>query len=98
MEVCVFDSILFYTLNYIYIYKLAISLIVGTSNAYTDSEDTCYYFDINTEYLDPALDRFSQFFVSPLFTSSATNRELNAIESEHAKNVNNDSFRLFQVQ
>ena len=70
----------------------------GSSNAYTDSEDTVYYFDVNAEFTQEALDRFSQFFISPLFTQSATSRELNAIDSEHAKNINNDAFRLYQVQ
>ena len=69
----------------------------GSSNAYTDSEDTVYFFDVNAEHLDGALDRFSQFFISPLFTETATNRELNAIDSEHAKNINNDGFRIYQV-
>ena len=55
------------------------------------------YFDVNAASLSDTLDRFSQFFVAPLFTASATNRELNAIESEHAKNINSDSFRVYQV-
>lgn len=55
------------------------------------------YFDVNAGSLPGGLDRFSQFFVSPLFTASATSRELNAIESEHAKNINSDSFRVYQV-
>ena len=57
-----------------------------------------YYFDCTADYLDPALDRFSQFFSAPLFTASATSRELNAIESEHSKNINNDGFRLYQLE
>jgi insulysin len=47
---------------------------------------------VNAEFLQPALDRFAEFFIAPLFTSSATDRELNAIESEHSKNINNDGF------
>lgn len=69
----------------------------GSSNAYTDNEDTVYYFDVNVDYLDEGLERFSDFFVAPLFTKSATDRELNAIDSEHSKNINNDGFRLYQV-
>lgn len=69
----------------------------GSSNAYTDSEDTVYYFDVNAEHMSDALDRFAQFFIAPLFTQSATGRELNAIDSEHSKNINNDGFRIFQV-
>ena len=55
----------------------------GSSNAFTDSENTCYYFDMtadNDKRLGEGLDRFSSFFTSPLFTEAATGRELNAIE------------------
>lgn len=45
-----------------------------------------------------ALDRFSQFFTAPLFTESATDRELNAVHSEHQKNLQSDSRRLFQLK
>ena len=31
--------------------------------------------------------RFSQFFISPLFTESATEREMKAVNSEHEKNI-----------
>ena len=34
-------------------------------------------------YLEGALDRFSQFFIEPLFTPSATEREIEAVDSEH---------------
>lgn len=44
-----------------------------------------------------ALDRFSQFFIAPLFTEGATTRELNAVDSEHQKNVQSDGQRLFQL-
>lgn len=73
----------------------------GSSNAFTDSEDTVYYFSMEAEAesrISEALSRFGSFFTSPLFTESATGRELNAIESENAKNLQSDSFRLFQIQ
>ena len=35
-----------------------IYILVGSSNAYTDAEDTVYYFDVNSDYLDEALDRY----------------------------------------
>lgn len=37
----------------------------GSSNAYTDTEDTVYYFDVSADYLRGALDRFAQFFIAP---------------------------------
>lgn len=56
------------------------------------------YYDVNADFLDESLDRFAQFFVAPLFTAAATNRELNAIDSEHTKNINSDGFRVYQVR
>ena len=69
----------------------------GSSNAYTDTEDTCYFFDVSAPYLGGALERFARFFVAPSFTASATARELNAIDAENAKNLQSDSFRLYQL-
>ncbi|CAN8074625.1 unnamed protein product [Agarophyton chilense] len=82
----------------------------GRSNAYTSQEHTNYHFQImiadkNHEEADEkmppfkeALDRFSQFFKTPLFTEGATERELKAVHSEHQKNLQSDSRRRFQVQ
>ena len=48
----------------------------GEFNAYTSHEQTNFYFEINPENLNPALDIFAQFFISPLFTESATDLEV----------------------
>lgn len=69
----------------------------GASNAYTSMQNTNYYFDIQPEALYGALDRFAQFFIAPLFSASATGREVSAVESEHMKNLNSDSWRQFQL-
>lgn len=69
----------------------------GASNAYTAMENTNYYFDITHPYLEGALDRFSQFFVAPLFTETATDRELTAVHNEHGKNIQQDPWRLYQL-
>lgn len=53
----------------------------GHSNAYTDSEHTNFYFEVGADYLEGALDRFAQFFISPLFNESCTERELKAVDS-----------------
>ena len=66
----------------------------GTNNAYTDAEETTYFFDVGSPALPGALDRFSDFFVAPLFTDSATSREVSAIESEHQKNLQSDARRI----
>lgn len=42
--------------------------------------------------------RFAQFFVCPLFTESATDREINAVNHENQKNMQNDGWRIRQLQ
>jgi len=72
----------------------------GSSNAYTASENTCYYFTLQAgvdEKLNEGFKRFGSFFTSPLFTEDSTGRELNAIESENSKNLQSDSFRVYQI-
>lgn len=70
----------------------------GVCNAYTGPDRTNYYFDIVPEHFGGALDRFAQFFLCPLFTESATEREVNAVNSEHEKNIPNDGWRLDQLE
>ncbi|KAE9395045.1 insulin-degrading enzyme [Gymnopus androsaceus JB14] len=69
----------------------------GGSNAYTSTSNTNYYFSVATSELPGALARFSAFFHCPLFAPSCTSRELNAVDSEHKKNHQNDLWRIFQV-
>ena len=70
----------------------------GGSNAYTATENTCYFFDVLAPHLEETLDRFAAFFVCPLFTASATSRELQAVHSENAKNLLSDMWRIYQLQ
>ncbi|RCH95916.1 Insulinase (Peptidase M16), partial [Rhizopus azygosporus] len=70
----------------------------GFSNAFTSVEDTNYYFEVAHSHLEGALDRFAQFFISPLFSDSCTERELKAVDSEHKKNKQQDSWRIFQLE
>jgi insulysin len=73
----------------------------GFNNAFTDSEKTVYYFEMDgsiDKRFSEALLRFGSFFSGPLFTESATGRELNAIDSENAKNLQNDIFRLYELE
>ncbi|XP_055383724.1 insulin-degrading enzyme-like isoform X1 [Condylostylus longicornis] len=69
----------------------------GNSNAATYHNLTKYYFTVKPDQLEGALDRFAQFFICPLFTESATDREINAVNSEHEKNLSIDSWRIRQV-
>jgi insulysin len=78
-------------------YNVYLSSHGGSSNAYTDLEATNYHFIVSSDHFEGALDRFSQFFISPLFLPSSTERELQAVDSEHAKNLQNDMWRQFQL-
>ena len=43
------------------------------------------------------LDRFSQFFINPLFLEDSLDRELRAVDSENKKNLQSDAWRLMQL-
>eukprot|EP00559_Dactyliosolen_fragilissimus_P007895 CAMPEP_0184864396 /NCGR_PEP_ID=MMETSP0580-20130426/14781_1 /TAXON_ID=1118495 /ORGANISM="Dactyliosolen fragilissimus" /LENGTH=1210 /DNA_ID=CAMNT_0027363151 /DNA_START=55 /DNA_END=3687 /DNA_ORIENTATION=+ len=44
-----------------------------------------------------ALDRFAQFFISPLFNAESVERELRAIDSEFLNGMTSDSWRNYQL-
>lgn len=69
----------------------------GSSNAYTDLEDTNYFFSVAAGGLEGALDRFAQFFIAPTFNDSSMARELKAVDSEHRKNLQSDTWRRYQL-
>jgi insulysin len=69
----------------------------GFSNAFTSSLSTNYYFSINSSKFFEAMDIFSQFFISPKFDEDSVSREMNAVDSEHSKNIQNDSWREMAV-
>jgi nardilysin len=70
----------------------------GSSNAYTDLECTNYYFDVQPKGLHGALQRFAAFFVSPLCSRDAVDREVQAVESEFVQALQNNSARLSQLR
>ncbi|CAF9914955.1 Insulinase (Peptidase M16) [Imshaugia aleurites] len=92
-------------------YNEYLSAHSGYSNAYTAATETNYYFEVAassetdsgkvtngaSSSLYGALDRFAQFFISPLFLSSTLDRELKAVDSENKKNLQSDNWRLSQL-
>lgn len=69
----------------------------GSHNAYTAYENTNYYFDIDPAYLEPALDRFSQFFIAPLMSAEYIDRERNAVNSEYQSGLEDDGRRGYSA-
>lgn len=78
-------------------YQEFISQHGGSFNAYTAAENTNYFFEIDNNQLDAALDRFAQFFVAPLFTAEYVDRERNAVHSEYLAKLKDDSRREWEV-
>ncbi|EMR09658.1 hypothetical protein PNEG_01848 [Pneumocystis murina B123] len=70
----------------------------GTYNAYTSTEDTNYFFSVEPKSFEKALDMFSQLFISPLILKRSVEREAHAVDLEHKKNLQNDAWRLFQLE
>nr|WP_220457532.1 insulinase family protein [Vibrio marinisediminis] len=69
----------------------------GMNNAWTGTEHTCFFFDVDTNAFANGLDRFSQFFTAPLFNAEALDKERQAVDSEYKLKLNDDSRRLYQV-
>lgn len=77
-------------------YMKKLNELGGSSNAYTDKLNTVYYFNVRDEGLMEIIDIFSRFFIDPLFNNDSIQREINAVDNEHHKNIHNDSWRKLQ--
>lgn len=69
----------------------------GISNAYTAGDHTVYLFSANNDAFIEGVDRFSHFFIDPLFPESGVKRELNAVDQENDKNIQNDGWRRWMI-
>uniref|UniRef100_A0A7S3PH67 Insulin-degrading enzyme n=1 Tax=Aplanochytrium stocchinoi TaxID=215587 RepID=A0A7S3PH67_9STRA len=69
----------------------------GINNAFTSAEETNFHFDVMSDFFYEALDRFAQFFISPLFKMDTTNRELQAVDNEYSRSLQTDAQRLWHV-
>lgn len=69
----------------------------GQHNAYTSLEHTAYVFDIENSAFAQGLDRFAQFFISPLFDQTYIERERNAVHSEFRSKYRNEGRRQMDV-
>jgi len=67
----------------------------GHTNAFTASDCTNYHFSVVPTALEGALDRFAQFFISPLFDESCVEREMKAVESEQQKNLQSNGHQKY---
>lgn len=70
----------------------------GSNNAWTGTEYTNFFFSIDAHFFEESLDRFSQFFITPLLHQDLVDRERHAIESEFSLKLKDDIRRTYQVQ
>lgn len=66
----------------------------GQTNAFTDNDRTAYMFSISNDAFLSVLDRFAQFFISPLFSPSGISREMHAVDQEYRRYVTSDDWRV----
>lgn len=78
-------------------YQKYISQHGGSNNAWTATEHTCYFFDINHQFFEEALDRFSQFFTTPLLSESFIISERKNIDAEYKLKLKDAIRRLYDV-
>jgi insulysin len=69
----------------------------GSHNAFTAGSHTSYFFTVDHDAFLPALDRFANFFIEPLLSSSGVGRELQAIDEEYRKNLEDDDRREYYL-
>lgn len=69
----------------------------GMHNASTAAENTQFYFTIKHKAFEQALDRFAQFFISPLFNEVYVDRERQAVNAEFSAKLRDDFRREWDV-
>lgn len=69
----------------------------GSHNAWTGTEHSQFYFDIEQQHFAGALSRFAAMFSCPLFSNDYVEKERQAIEAEFSLKLKDDSRRIYQV-
>ncbi len=69
----------------------------GSTNASTAIDSTNYNFQINAEFLEPALDQFAHFFIAPLFPTQQIDREREVVHAEYEMRTQRDAVRRWSA-
>lgn len=62
----------------------------GIDNAFTGDDITCYFLELDTEFLEQGIEMLSWFFREPILDMKHINSEREIINSEHKKNILSD--------
>ncbi|KAI2864641.1 hypothetical protein CBS12448_2857 [Aspergillus niger] len=80
-----------------YFFELSASSMSNSPGSVATVEQSNVTITKDKTPLYGALDRFSQFFIQPLFLPDTLDRELRAVDSENKKNLQSDTWRLEQL-
>ncbi|WP_462173311.1 insulinase family protein [Pseudoalteromonas xiamenensis] len=69
----------------------------GHSNAWTGTEHSSYFFDVQNALFFEALNHFAELFICPLINQADTENERKAIDAEFKMKIKDDSRRIYQV-
>ena len=69
----------------------------GFNNAYTSGDKTTFYFNIQRDDFHDGLDRFIQFFISPLLKKDSMQREREAVDSEFHMRKESDNRKAYHI-
>lgn len=69
----------------------------GRNNAYTASDRTVYYLEVNNNAFDEAVARLSDAFAAPLLSETNAKKEINAVNAEMVRAKSNDGFLMHDV-
>lgn len=78
-------------------YAQFMAMYGGNHNAWTGTEHSCFYFDIDNHGLAEALLRFADMLGAPLFAEESVQKERQAIEAEFAMKLKDDGRRIYQA-
>ncbi len=71
-------------------YHSYISVCGGMDNAFTGDNITCYFLEIESNFMKKGIEMLSWFFKKPLLDEKLIKSEMEIINSEHEKNILSD--------
>mmetsp|Transcript_27656 Transcript_27656/g.60901 ORF Transcript_27656/g.60901 Transcript_27656/m.60901 type:complete len:1176 (+) Transcript_27656:8-3535(+) len=69
----------------------------GIAGSFTNTQDSCFYFDCASEEFVGNLEKFSARIRAPKFSKEVIEQEILSIDAEHKNNMNEDVFRNAQL-
>ncbi|MCT8692540.1 insulinase family protein, partial [Glaesserella parasuis] len=69
----------------------------GYNNAFTASDRTVYYLEVNNNAFDEAVARLADAFAQPLLSEANAKKEVNAVNAEMVRAKSNDGFLMQDV-